>query len=147
MYNYFLSPVFNFESIKLIVACNGKFHWPGVSLLWYCLPDRMEPLFGGVSLLWPQQCAWPYSVMFFSNCYRGRTQMMISCLFFSEMLLSISTGFFGLWGSSTLRTRACCITSAELTIKKTQRQLKSENLIISNLKMNFHHALIFATSL
>ena len=51
----------------------------------------------------------------------------------------MSTGFCELWDRSTLSTRACCVTSAELTIKKTQRQLQSENLLISNLKMNFHH--------
>ena len=33
------------------------------------------------------------------------------------------------------------VTSAEITIKWTQRQLRSENVIISNLTMNFHHTL------
>ena len=33
----------------------------------------------------------------------------------------------------------CCVNSAEITIKWTQRQLRSENVIISNLMMNFHH--------
>ena len=60
-------------------------------------------------------------------------------IMFYETPLYMSSGFCELWGSSTLSTRACCVTSAELTIKKTQRQLQSEDFIISNLKMNFHH--------
>ena len=31
--------------------------------------------------------------------------------------------------------------ASEITIKWTQRQLRSENVIISNLTMNFHHNL------
>ena len=33
----------------------------------------------------------------------------------------------------------CCVNSAQITIKWTQRQLRSEKVIISNLTMNFHH--------
>ena len=128
---------------------NGKFHWPGVSLLWYCLPDRMDPYLAVSHCCdLDKQGVCPYSVMFSSNCYSGRTQqidteddfMHFFQILFYETPLCISSGFCELWGSSTLSTRACCVTSAELTIKKTQRQLQSENFIISNLKMNFYHS-------
>ena len=84
----------------------------------------------------------------------GRTQQidtdddhMSFISFFSYIMsyetpLCIISGFCELAASSTLSTRACCVNSAELTIKKTQRQLQSENFIISNLKMNFHHIYI-----
>ena len=81
-------------------------------------------------------------------CYSGWTQQidtdddfMSFFILFYETPLCISSGFCELAASSILSTRACCVTSAEFTIIKTQRQLQSENFIISNLKMNFHHKL------
>ena len=65
---------------------------------------------------------------------------LIYCIMSYETPLCISSDFCELAASSILSTHACWVASAELTIKKTQRQLQSENLIISNLKMNLHHS-------
>ena len=52
-----------------------------------------------------------------------------------EMPLSISSG--ELAASSILSTRACCVTSAELTIKTTQRQLQFPSHGFNILKSMF----------
>ena len=157
-------PIGQFLIAFSIICCSGtfhwpvskgyrKFHWPGISLLWYCLPDRMEPYLAVFhcydldKLIVKVIAVLSYSVMISSNCYSGRTQqidkdddfMSFFHIMFYETPLCISSGFCELGASPTLSTRACCVTSAELTIKKTQRQLQSENFIIYNLKRNFHH--------
>ena len=94
-----------------------------------------------------KQGVCPYSVMFSSNCYSRRTQqihtddyfMSFFQIMFYKTPLCRSSGFCELGVSSTLSTHACCVTSAVLTMRETQRQLQSENFIISNLKMNYHH--------
>ena len=73
-----------------------------------------------------------------------------SYLFFSYIMsyeTPLCIKFWLLWMCSQFQFHACCVPSAELTIKWTQRQLRSENVIISNLTMNFHHSIILTARL
>ena len=129
--------------------CSGKIHRPVSKVveipLTRCLTAVTLSTWQDGTLIW--RC-------FSSNWYSGRTDTdddLLSFISFLSYIMSyetplcISSGFCGA-ASSILSTRACCVNSAELTIKKTQRQLQCGNFIISNLKMNFHHR-IFNLSL
>ena len=114
--------------------------WQDGTLIWRCL-TALTLISRVYALIW-----WCFS----SNWYSGWTDTAdrhrwwshVFHVFFYmsyETPLCISSGFCELAASSNLSTRACCVTSAELTIKKNQRQPQSGNFIISNLKTNFHH--------
>ena len=105
--------------------CKGKFNWPGVSLLW---PWQTGSVLQRTDTA--DRHRWWFHVFFYITFYEEPlciSSGLSSFILFYETPLCTSSGFCELAASSILSTQ------------KTQRQLQSENFIISNLKMNFHH--------